>query len=52
MILLVEDNMGHAKLILRSLEEYGMAHKMIHVPNGEAALDYFVSSRSLCRPAP
>jgi CheY-like chemotaxis protein len=39
-ILLVEDNPDHAELILRGLEENHLANRIIHVEDGEAALDY------------
>lgn len=39
-ILLVEDNMNHADLIMRSLKGHRVANKIYHVLDGEAALDY------------
>lgn len=39
-ILLVEDNLDHAVLVQRNLEEFQVANKIFHVEDGEAALDY------------
>lgn len=39
-ILLVEDNVSHAELVMRSLGEHRLAKKIHHVTDGEAALDY------------
>ena len=39
-ILLVEDNPDHAELVKRNMEEFQVANKIIHVEDGEAALDY------------
>ena len=42
-VLLVEDNPHHAEMIFRLLRNCGIAHRIQHVSDGEAALDY------LCR---
>jgi CheY-like chemotaxis protein len=39
-ILLVEDNMDHAELILRCFEENRISNRVLHVTDGEAALNY------------
>ena len=39
-ILLVEDNPAHAELVLRSFEDHRVANKIIHLSDGESALDY------------
>jgi len=39
-ILLVEDNAGHAEMVMRNLEEHRIANTIKHVRDGEAALDY------------
>ena len=39
-ILLVEDNPDHAELIKRNLADHRILNKILHVPDGEAALDY------------
>ena len=39
-ILLAEDDEGHAYLIQQNLQEAGVVNRIIHVPNGQAALDF------------
>ena len=39
-ILLVEDNQDHAELVMRNMEDFQVANTIIHVEDGEAALDY------------
>ena len=39
-ILLVEDDPDHAELIIRGLQDNGVANRVHHVTDGEAALDY------------
>lgn len=39
-ILFAEDNESHARLVLRCLEDHGVANEIVHVCDGEAALDY------------
>lgn len=39
-ILLVEDNPAHAELVKRTLEEHPVANRIIHISDGESALDY------------
>ncbi len=41
-ILLVEDNIDHAELIIRSLEDHRVSNEIRHVSNGESALDYLL----------
>lgn len=41
-ILLVEDNLDHAELVRRTLEEFPAANRLHHVEDGEAALDYIL----------
>jgi CheY-like chemotaxis protein len=42
-ILLVEDDPAHAEIVRRNFEGFRVANRLIHVPDGQAALDY------LCR---
>ncbi len=39
-ILLVEDDPAHAEIVRRNLEDFGVANRLIHLTDGEAALDY------------
>jgi CheY-like chemotaxis protein len=39
-ILLVEDNIDHAELVVRNLEDFKVTNNIVHVEDGEAALDY------------
>ena len=39
-ILLVEDNPDHAELVMRNMEGFNAAIRIIHVENGQEALDY------------
>ena len=39
-VLLVEDNPHHAEMIFRLLRNCSIAHRIQHVSDGEAALDY------------
>ena len=44
-ILLIEDNLAHAEMVIRSLDEHHIANRVFHVSDGQTALDY------LCRQA-
>jgi CheY-like chemotaxis protein len=39
-ILLIEDNPGHADLVKRTLKNHRIVNKIFYVPDGEQALDY------------
>jgi two-component system, response regulator len=39
-VLLVEDNITDAELTIRALKKYNMANNLVHVKNGEEALDF------------
>jgi CheY-like chemotaxis protein len=43
-ILLVEDNHDHAELIIRNLEEARVSNRLIHVDDGEKAMEYLRGS--------
>ncbi len=50
-ILLVEDNLAHAELVLRSFEDHCVANQIYHVADGEAALDYLWRRGNFADPA-
>ncbi len=50
-ILLVEDNPDHAELVRRSLEGHRIANRILHVTDGEAALNYLFRKGSYADPA-
>lgn len=50
-ILLVEDNPAHAELVKRSLEGHPVANRIIHVSDGEAALDFLFRRGEFADPA-
>lgn len=39
-ILLVEDDLAHAEIVRRNLKDFRVANRIIHVQDGQAALDY------------
>lgn len=40
LVMLVEDNVDHAELVLRTLQEHQIANKVRHFLDGQSALDY------------
>ena len=40
LVMLVEDNVDHAELVLRTLEEHRIANTVLHFLDGQSALDY------------
>jgi CheY-like chemotaxis protein len=40
LVMLVEDNVDHAELVIRTLEEHRIANKVSHFLDGQSALDY------------
>ena len=39
-ILLVEDDPAHAEIVKRNLQDFRIANRLTHLPDGQAALDY------------
>lgn len=42
LILLVEDDPAHAEIVRRNLEDFRVANRIIHVGDGQRALDYLL----------
>ena len=40
LILLVEDDPAHAEIVRRTLEDFRVANRLVHVSDGQEALDY------------
>jgi CheY-like chemotaxis protein len=49
-VLLVEDNVDHAELVLRTFEEHDIPIRIHHVTDGEAALDYLLRRGRFAQP--
>ncbi|MBI5953827.1 MAG: response regulator [Chloroflexi bacterium] len=50
LVLLVEDNVDHAELVIRTLEDHHIANKIKHVVDGQAALDYLLRRNEYEKP--
>jgi CheY-like chemotaxis protein len=42
LVMLVEDNIDHAELVIRTFEEHKIANKISHFIDGQTALDYLL----------
>jgi len=42
LVMLVEDNIDHAELVIRTFEEHKIANKISHFADGQTALDYLL----------
>lgn len=42
LVLLIEDNLDHAELVIRTLEDHRIANKIRHFTDGQSALDYLL----------
>ena len=49
-ILLVEDDPAHAEIVRRNLEDFRVANRMVHVEDGQAALDYLFRQAAFADP--
>ena len=55
-VMLVEDNVDHAELVMRELQDHRVANRIIHLRDGQAALDcllnreQYTDSESFPRP--
>ena len=43
-VLLVEDNINDAELTIRELKKHNMANNLVHVKDGEEALDFIFAT--------
>lgn len=51
LVMLVEDNVDHAELVIRTLEEHHIANKVRHFLDGQLALDYLFRRGHFTNPA-
>jgi CheY-like chemotaxis protein len=51
LVMLVEDNLDHAELVIRTLEEHHIANKIRHFTDGQTALDYLMRLNEYTDPA-
>lgn len=49
-ILLVEDDPAHAEIVRRNFESFRIANRLVHVSDGQAALDYLCREGDYCDP--
>jgi len=49
-ILLVEDDPAHAEIVRRNFEDFGMANRLVHVSDGQDALDYLYRRAGFSEP--
>ncbi len=52
LIVLAEDDDGHATLVERNLARVGVANKMLRLRDGQEAIDYFRGQAALARGSP
>ena len=50
-ILLVEDDEAHAEIVMRNFRESRVANRLIHLTDGQAALDYLFRRNGFSDPA-
>lgn len=50
LVMLVEDNADHAELVIRTLESHHIPNKILHISDGETALDYLLRRNSFSDP--
>jgi len=51
LVMLVEDNVDHAELVIRTLEEHRIANRIQHFLDGQTALDYLLRREGYGDPA-
>jgi CheY-like chemotaxis protein len=50
-VMLVEDNIDHAELVMRTLQNHRIANKIRHFTDGQTALDYLLRRADFSDPA-
>ncbi len=50
LVMLVEDNADHAELVIRTLESHHIPNKIMHISDGESALDYLLRRNTYSDP--
>lgn len=51
LILLVEDDPAHAEIVRRNLEDFPVPNRIVHVTDGQLALDYLFRTGTFADPA-
>ena len=51
LVMLVEDNIDHAELVIRTLEDHRIANSIKHFSDGQSALDYLLRRGEYTDPA-
>lgn len=51
LVLLVEDNIDHAELVMRTLADHRIANRIRHIMDGQTALDYLFRCGEYVEPA-
>lgn len=51
LVMLVEDNIDHAELVIRTFEEHKILNKISHFSDGQTALDYLLRREQYTDPA-
>ncbi len=49
-ILLVEDDLAHAEIVRRNLKDFRVANRIVHIEDGQAALDYLAHKGAFADP--
>jgi CheY-like chemotaxis protein len=52
LIMLIEDDMDHAELIIRTTNDHPIPNQVLHFPDGQSALDYLFRRYRFSDPAP
>jgi len=46
-LIMIEDDEGHAKLIQKNLERASIGNELVHLDDGQKAIDYFFAAKNL-----